>query len=331
MQSLGIKTGLAVVAGAVLLGVVYFGSGGLVLGEAVEPKEVTWLLAHEPRVLYERAADVFADTLRRESGGSLLLTVVAPEDIGLAEADVPYAQVRELMDAGTVDLSSTYTVSLAEDYAPLGVLHLPYLFADFAAAEPVLDGEQGAQLLSGLQESGVHGLAFTLSGGFRILASKTSTLASPADLAGKTVATGGGPVAEAVIRAFGAAPVAAGEQADFVETTYTRFSALADSSSFNHITETNHSLFLTAIVADADFYASLSADEQRALSVAAMAAAKVEREDSIALGIEVKGQLEAMGAVIAELTPAQQDVFKQALTSVAAQFSFPAAFVDALR
>ena len=80
-------------------------------------------------------------------------------------------------------------------------------------------------------------------------------------------------------------------------------------------------MFLTAIIAGNNFYDSLSPQDQQALKTAALAAAQVERQDSIALGEQVRTQLVAEGSQITPLSPGAKAAFKEATAGVASQFS----------
>ena len=157
-----------------------------------------------------------------------------------------------------------------------------------------------------MESTGVYGLAYTLSGGFRVIASRATGI-GVADLSGMGVTTSGGPIAEGILTAVGALPTS--ENAGAAETTYTRFAALEGAGNMRTIIETGHSLFLTAVVADASFYGTLSAEDKAALYLAARAAALVEREDSILLAEEVRTELESKGVTI--ITPSAEE--KQAL------------------
>lgn len=302
--------GVMVLGAAVLW---YLLQAPVALGAGQSQEKVRWLLAHEPRELYVHAAEIFSEELEKESDGRLVLEIVTAEDIGLpAGEDVPYETVRALMKEGSIHLSSTYAVSLAKEYEPLGVLSLPFLFADYDSAEHILEGKIGADLLGGLEQAGLRGLAFTYSGGFRIIASQDTEI-TLANLRGTPVITNAGLVAEETLKALGAIPVA---QADAVETTYTRFSQLPNEKRIRTVLETNHSLFLTAIVADGTFYESLSPEGRAALRVAASRAAAVEREDSIELAQKVKSDLVREGLTVVELSREEREAFVQATAPV---------------
>jgi TRAP-type C4-dicarboxylate transport system substrate-binding protein len=294
-----------------------------------ETRHVRWLLSHQPTDVFARSAEVFRAELAQRTGGRLMLDVVTPEDIGYGTAgDVPNAKVLEELRDGSVELATTYTAALGSSDPALWSINLPFLFSDYAGAAAALDGARGRALLETVASStDMHALAFTMSGGFRILASK-APLAALSDLKGKRIATSAGPVAEATLRALGAIPVPTDlENAgavldpatiDAVETTYSRLSQVAPGKSAYtaHIAETYHSLFLTVILASDSFYGSLSPADRSALQEAALAAARVEREDSIALGEAAKRALASNGTDIVVLSADDREAARQATLPV---------------
>jgi TRAP-type C4-dicarboxylate transport system substrate-binding protein len=311
------RTLLVGVAVLVVLAGAYFAysNKGAVLGASdTKSLEVRWLLSHQPTEVFERAAEVFKAELEKESAGSMTLRIVYPQEIGVAKGDIPNAEVFRLLDEGAADIATAYTVALGYKTPDLWAAGLPFLFSDYAAVGAALDGALGEAMFAALPRTqGVVGLAFTMSGGYRIIASKNTSITSLKDIKGKRIATSGGPVAEATLRALGAEPVALDLEGadpsidtttiDGVEITYSRLKEVIGTSAYTaRISETNHSVFLTAILAKGTFFEGLLPQQQVALKKAALAAAKVEREDSRALGDRVREELRASGSVITTLS-----------------------------
>lgn len=302
-----------------LIAVVLLGAIGYVgyvrndVGAATDVVEVKWLIAHEPSSVYANSQKVFADTLAKESGGRMRLTVLHAADVGFAgPGDIPYRQTLSYLAQGTVHVSSVYTVAAAADDPALSVVSEPKRFATYDAAETFFNGQEGRVLLTSYTAQGsVVSLAFTYSGGFRVIASKKGPLSSLASLKGLTIATSGGKSAEDFLRSLGAEPVSLALESggvdlasvDAVETTFARLSHVVGGASpfARHILESNHSLFSTMLVANSKFYASLSSQDQAALRAAAAAAAAVERQDAINLNAATKQQLIEDGSTITTL------------------------------
>jgi TRAP-type C4-dicarboxylate transport system substrate-binding protein len=341
-----IQRGVLIGASVVLVGalLLFWSSSSAQNGlEQPEQVEVRWLLSHQPTDVFTRSAQVFADELAKESDGTMVLRVLLPEDVGAGPGDVPYAEVLEQFASGSAELASAYTIALGHEQPAFWALNLPFLFSSYEETGPVLDGPAGKEILGTLTGS-VRALAFTMSGGFRIIASKNTAVKTLKDLEGKRIATSGGPVAEATLRALGAIPVPLametgktldGASLDGAETTYARLSSVVGSNTeyLKYINETNHSLFLTAIVVRSDFYDSLSSAQQQALQHAAQKAAEVERADSITLNEETKRQLAESGSVVTELPSSVRDAFREETDVVYADLAsvLGKELVDALR
>lgn len=326
MRSAQIFAALLVIGAAILF--FHIGTAKASPGNQITVK---WLIAHQPTDVFKNATKVFADELAKDSNGHLKLEVVMPQDVGVAEGDIPNAKVMQLLDSGNVQLATTYTVALGQKDNALWALNLPFAFSSYDQVSTFLDGTPGQQLLSTIGKSmNDEGLAFTMSGGFRIIASKDVAIQSPADMQGLRIGTSGGPVAEATLKALGAIPVPLdleSGQADLtkldgVETTYSRLSEVVGSNSpyTKYINETDHSVFLTVILADKTFMDSLSPSDQAAVRAAAFKAAQVERQDSEALAARTKIELAAGGSKITTL-PTDRSLFERATRTVYAQFA----------
>lgn len=301
-------------------------------GSSGEVRTVRWVLAHQPTDVYENAIRVFAETLSTETGGRLKLEVVDPKEAGFAgEKDISYKEAIGLLDDGKAELTSVYSAAattLTSEPA-LAIVNLPYLFKDYANASRVFDGPAGSAMLEAYSSvTTMRALAFTYSGGYRLLASK-KPLGTVADLKGAKIAVSGGIPVEAFWRSLGAVPVRMNLESGTenlsdivaVETTYTRLSeVLGTYDTFTrNILETEHSLFTTILVASDAFFDSLSVEDQQALMRAARAAAVVEREDSIALAERTRAEALTKGSSITSPAPELRARFMQSAKAVYAE------------
>ncbi len=293
--------------------------GGGLFGPYIpqQPLEIRWLIAHQPAEVFDRAAESLAENFEQQTGRPVTLRLVYPEDVG-ETAQVPKGRVLELLKNGTVDMASVNVDSLIsnEDDANaklVRVLHLPYLFRDYASADRVFDGAPGARILKALSDmTDAHALGITYSGGFRVIATK-KPIHSVSELAGQRITTWGDGVIQDNLRSAGAVPVrvALGEGAkqmdarasDGAEFTYTR-AENAVGASARAILETNHVLFTSTILAGEPFYASLTPKERAALAEAATSAAQHERKDSIEYSLGIRADFARNGVSIIGLSDA---------------------------
>lgn len=300
-----------------------------VFGLKTSPLTITWLIPHQPVEVYNEAKVVLEDELSREFGREVVVDIVAPYDLGLEyRPTVEYIQM--LLRRGEVDLISVSSNDFSQVDPELGVFNIPYLFPDYATVEKAFDGSFGTLLLEGFEKYvDAHALAFTYSGGLKLFLSR-EPIHTAADLDRLRIATRGGPVAEDLLRAYGAIPFAFMDpdisnealeslNADAVETTYARVPHVTGTD-VAYASETYHWLHTTLLLAGNDFYDSLSPSEQIALQNAAKVAARTEREDSIALGETHKAALVESGVTIVPFPASSKEVLIQKAAPFVAEF-----------
>jgi TRAP-type C4-dicarboxylate transport system substrate-binding protein len=147
------------------------------------PRAVRWLLAHEPADVYARAIDVFAKEIEKESDGRMRLETVTPSQLGIA-GQAGHEEILQLLESGAVELSSTFGVANGTNDVRFWAWQLPFLFENYSEVEAAFDSTVGEQLLAGLGENApFRALAYTLSGGLRVIAS-SHELRSIEDLRG---------------------------------------------------------------------------------------------------------------------------------------------------
>ncbi len=320
--------------GAIFAGIVALGGGVVMSGgfvqSATEPIKMSWLLPHPPKSLYGPAVQVFGDEIQKGTNGRIVLeNSVLAADVGITAGEHHFMEYVDMHEGGLV---SDYVEHLAIYHdEKFGALDLPYLFDTYPEALAFLDGPKAQPILDHLSAvSDYYALAFTMSGGFRIFVSKDKRIESPSDLKGMHVYTGFGyGLAGDTLLALGAIPlqdkdiefspdakVLAG--VDAVEVTYSRLAPILKTNPefIKYVTETDHSLSLTVMIVSKKFFNSLSHHDQVALKNAAQAAAKVEKENSIAQEDVVRAQLRDMGATIVSLSPANHEAFKATTASV---------------
>jgi TRAP-type C4-dicarboxylate transport system substrate-binding protein len=295
--------------------------------------KLTWVLAHEPYELFLRAAEAFSKEVNEKTNGQFEIEV-----LGLSEYNAKYnEQVTDrysLLDAletgEKIQLSQMYTTTLGQLSEDMYVLDLPFIFADHDHAARVLDGEIGQELFATLAEkSNVQGLAFTYSGGFRIVPS-TEVVAQLEDLRGLRIRTGS-PVAEDTFKAIGAEPVAmtiedlaSGLTEGTViagESTYPRIYGMNQAEVAKSIVHTEHSLFLTSLIINKVLWNSLDTATQQIFADAALRAARIERQESIDDIAVTQARAKNEGINIVEFNAEDRAKFKAATAPVTAKYA----------
>lgn len=293
-----------------------------------EPIQVRWVLAHEPIGLFKAAADMFAKEVQLKTEGKVkveVLTLNEYEATYRAGKKVQHREFMSLIQRGAIQMSQTYTTDLGELSKPMYALDLPFLFRDHDHAKNVLEGEIGNNLLSGLTPAHIKGLAFTYSGGYRIIPG-TKKIETLNDFKGLKIRTSNSPIAQETFNILGAKaipmPLDAIEKGikdgkiDDAESTYARYFTMGQDTVSKIVNETNHSLFLTSIIVNNNFWTTLPKKYQDIMAQAAINAARMEREQSIASAEETKKRCAENGIQIVSLNSEEQEKFKAAVSPI---------------
>jgi TRAP-type C4-dicarboxylate transport system substrate-binding protein len=278
-------------------------------------KKITWLIAHEPRHLFERTANAFADKVKELTGGEVVVEPMSAAEYQAINPDFNQKNVSDLFQAledGKVQMSQTQVHQFARYDTNYRVFDLPYLFRDHDHATSVLEGEIGMAMNERLaKKSHMRGLAFTYSGGFRVFGSN-ELVASPRDLMGKRIRVNGNPINSDFVSAAGGDPkqmfsygydeIEAGEL-DVAETTYIRFLG-------KYVLKTEHNMFLTTIVISNQLWDSLTASEQEAFSQAAIEAGRLERVWSVEDAEEFERNCKQNNVTITEVSAEDREYFR---------------------
>jgi TRAP-type C4-dicarboxylate transport system substrate-binding protein len=233
----------------------------------------------------------------------------------------------QFLQNNSVQIAQMQTTSLAKQFnKQMHVLDMPFLFENHDHATEVLEGEVGSFLLNNFEESSkLKGLAFTYSGGFRLMP-MTHSVTTLGELAGLPIRSGLAPQAIDTIAAFGAIPV----PADLEETLKIVQEGKVQGAEYitqrifpdqcdqwiDTIIETNHSLFLTSIVVNVEWWNNLDQTVQQVFMEAARESARNERALSVADGDASIKKLQDSGVTIIHLSNEEKIELQQRTQSV---------------
>jgi C4-dicarboxylate-binding protein DctP len=259
---------------------------------------------------YLRAAAEFKAEVEKAVGSRLTVEIV---DMGklFGMRDKRDDGAMDALAAGSLDIAGVTTTALARRHEPrLHLFDLPFAFANAEQVERVVAGPLGEKLASGLPAKGLRALAYTYSGGFRVVAANRP-IRSLKDLAGLRVWVAPSPYLEAEFAALGAVPVAAGRpkqlaeagKIDAEENTYNFLEARSDlQKSFPYLNEMQSDFYVTVTLASAKFLDSLDAGERAAVLAAAKKAAASERSGTLRDNAEIAERLVKRGMTRVALT-----------------------------
>lgn len=293
--------------------------------------KLKWVIAHEPAYLFYRVAEDFKRLVNQHKD----VVNVDIEILTNSEYNEKYSpsesvtrhNLWKLLQDGTVQITQMQTTSLAKQFnRQMHVLDLPFLFDNHDQAQDALEGDVGQYLLNNFDESSrLKGLAYTYSGGFRLMPF-AGAVSSLAELVGKPVRSGMSDIAQDTIRAFGFNPVPTeidqvsaainAEQAVGAEHVAQRLFPDQCEDWINTIVDTEHSLFLTSIVVNVDWWNNLDQQVQDIFSKCAIEAARNERELSVQDGYSSLDKLAKNGVKIIKLTQEQKQELRDCVQSV---------------
>lgn len=310
-------------------------------------KQLKWLIAHQPAYLFVRTAEAFAQEVDKILPGRFEIEVLTMgkyikkygdiADLNLVPGstsldshkssglkgkettwkgvDSKWKNFFQALRDERIHLSQTQaTVIGGHLYPKFRTLDLPFLFNDHDHVTRALDGQVGEGLLEELtKETGVRGLAYTYSGGYRIIGSnhkigsldelKTVNLSSVSAVTATWKATGVNAIDRTKVDIQELRETA--ENNGAVETTYLRFDG-------SNVLKSNHSMFLTSILIGEEFFKSLEQDEQDAFKKAAKIVAKLERQWSLEDAEKYEREAEAKGIEIVDMSDADRESLKLA-------------------
>ena len=291
---------------------------------------IRWVIAHEPVDLFLKVADSFSKEVNEKTNGAFNIEVLSLTDYSNkynGGNKVTKNDLMNLINTGAIEMSHIYTTWLADYNKDLHALDLPFLFKDHDHADRVLEGDLGKSLLAGVSDqSNIKAMSFTYSGGYRIVPANFAADTVEA-WKGKIVRTSRSPVAVSTFKLLGANPrsdieleeMNAAADAGVIaagESTYVRVFPLEQNKSFEVVNDTAHSLFLTSIIVNQDFFKQFDAETQEIFADAAFNAARKERRESVADIPNILAQCEAEGVKVVKMSDTEASKFKSITSKV---------------
>ena len=301
----------------------------------MEKKHVKWVIAHEPIGLFLKVAESFSKEVNDQTGGKFNIEVLSLSDYSTkynAGKKISKNELMELVNTGAIEMSHIYTTWLADYNKDLHALDLPFLFKDHDHADRVLEGSIGTDLLAGVsKQSNIKAMSFTYSGGFRVVPAnfRADTVAA---WEGQSVRTSRSPVAVETFKALGALPnkdIALEEMNEAAdagvisagESTYVRIFPLQQNESFKVVNDTAHSLFLTSIIVNQDFFKQFDQETQEIMATAAFNAARKERRESVADIPNILAQCKSEGVEVVTMSTEEKIKFEAVTSTVYGKFA----------
>ncbi|GAB3501028.1 TRAP transporter substrate-binding protein [Curvibacter fontanus] len=268
--------------------------------------------------------DRFAEIVEARSGGKLKVTVYPGGALGSDQANVSALQ------GGTLEMASMNSgifASLVKDFA---IYDFPFLFANPAEADAVVDGPFGKSLHAKLEEKGLVGLGY-YELGFRHITNSKRPITKVEDIAGLKLRVIPNPINIDWVSALGANPTplpfpelyAALEQkaVDGQENPVATINGAKLYEVQKHLALTSHQYNPQSIVVSKKFWDGLPADEKKIVQDAVNESIKYQREQSRALASSLLETLKKNGMQVTELPAAEVAKLREKMKPVIAKHS----------
>jgi len=295
------------------------------------PRKVRWLIAHQPQDLFVRTAKAFKEELVKQGLTSIDLEILTyPEycekytpiaglelidDYNNENFGQGYDTFWKALEEGDIEMSQTQVGRIGDRYNDFDAIDLPFIFDNHDHVSRVLEGEIGQELCAELgRRTSVTGLAFTYSGGYRVIGSN-SPINGISDLQGLKIIVDKPLTLGTTIESMGGEAVSISpylwkkydildsKLGDAVETTYLRFEG-------KHILKTNHSMFMTTILISNKFWNTLTEEEQETFRKAAFESARKERQWSIEDAEKFEADAKQNGITIVDISEQDRETLK---------------------
>ena len=230
---------------------------------------------------FQVAAEKFAELVKEGTNGEYVIEIYPNGTLG-GEADMLESMSMGMLDMGII------TAGPFVNYSPMmGVLDMPFLFANNEEAYQILDGEIGRELLDTLEDANLKGLAYA-ERGFRNITNSVKPVSSAADVEGLKLRVMENEVYTATFKALGVNAVPMNWQDTL--TALQQGTVEGQENPVNVIWSykmweynqkfcvlDRHSYSTAIITMGLDLYNSLDAETQQVFLDAAQAAAEYER------------------------------------------------------
>lgn len=261
-----------------------------------------------------QAGERFKEIAEAESGGTLKINIFPDNQLGDDRVVV------ETTRFGDIDIGVSSTSPIATMYSDFYIFDIPFLFLGKEDAYAKLDGETGQQILDGMEDIGLKGLAFW-ENGFRSLTTVKKPVHVPDDLKGIKVRTMENEIHIAAWKSFGANPTPMAHAEVFTALQQGTIDAaenaigVIDVNKFmevqEHISLTEHVYTPYIVCMNLEKFHSLTARQQEAILKAAKESTDYQRELSSQYEAEIVEGFKNEGKDVIEITEDEKSLFQQ--------------------
>lgn len=274
-----------------------------------------------PQHPFMAVARRFADNVKAKTNGDVEVQVFTTGQLG--------TQVNMLtgMQTGIIDLCAHTSGFIDTLFPKFMVMDLPFLFPNSAAAEKVLDGPVGQQLLAEFPTKGIYGLSYGYFG-WRVVSTIDRPVPTPDLMRGLKIRVQPGAIFAAMFRTLQATPVqvdlsevylALSQRAiEAVETPMISLEATKHDEVVRKVNVTNHVYNACAMMASKRKLDSLDRRYQEAIRAASVEMTPDWRRTLASATDETQARLQGKGLEI--VTNVDRAAYRAALEPVYTEF-----------
>ncbi|WP_447927304.1 TRAP transporter substrate-binding protein [Vreelandella sp. EE27] len=260
------------------------------------------------------AASAFKEYVENKSGGELSVRLFPGNQMGSVR------ETTEMVQQGTLEMTLPSDGAFAGFYPAIQAWSMPYLFPSAPVAWEVMQGEFGRWMLTDIrQQTGIRALAFSQSG-FRSFMNNGQQIIEPSDMQGMKIRTMESPVYMEMVEALGAdaTPIAGSEAVmavqqgvvDGLESPPPVHLSGGAADVSEYLTLNEHIFGLHIVVANDDWFESLSTAHQQIVMDGAKLFAAVENVEKTIGDWQALAEIEERGVQVHISTPEEKQLFR---------------------
>jgi TRAP-type transport system periplasmic protein len=269
-----------------------------------------------------RAVKVFADEVDKLTGGKMKIRGFGAASLG------PDTQMQSALQGGAQEMMVGSTATLVGIAKDMAIWDTPFLFANEAEADAVLDGPVGQKVMKTLEEKGLVGIVYW-ENGFRNLTNNKRPINKMEDLDGVKLRVMQNTVYLDTFKTLGAnaVPMPFSELFTALETKAVDgqenpFNTILSSKFFEvqkYLTVSNHVYSPWIVLASKKWWDGLSAAERDAIVKAGRVSRDFERKDTRAEAGKALADLKAKGMQVSNLGADETRRMRDKIAPITAQ------------
>ena len=298
---------------------VALGTGTATLAQDIKDRAIKFATQNPKGHPIVIGMEKFAEIVNAKSNGKIKVNLFPG---GVLGGDAPNISA---LQGGTLEMVSMNAGILASQQKEFAVFDFPFMFANAKEADGVVDGPFGRMMLDKLDAKGIHGLAYWELG-FRNITNSKRPIVKVEDIAGLKLRVIPNAINVDWVSALGANPTpmafpevySAMEQKaiDGHENPFTVINANKLYEVQKFLAVTNHQYNPQAVIVSKKLWDTLSNDEKKILTDAAVEAAKHQRQVSREQANVALENLKKNGMQVSEFSAAEMAKFREKMKPV---------------